>query len=187
MEYNGPPAPNCPQPRFRARDLHALFAAVVVDLVNSFTLAKGHGSGWFILQYRIYTTKRRGRLVRTPIPYIHHQETWSSGPYSNTVYTPPRDVVVWSVLQYRIYTTKRRGRLVRTPIPYIHHQETWSSGSYSSTVYTPPRDVVVWSVLQYRIYTLLRDVVVWSVLQYRIYTTKRHGRLIRTPISYIHE
>ena len=47
------------------------FPAAVFDLVNSHTFAKGHGSRWFLLQYRKYPTKRRGRLVRTPIPYIH--------------------------------------------------------------------------------------------------------------------
>ena len=86
----------CTSKRERERER---FVAAVIDLVNSLTLAKINGSRWFPLQYRIYTTKRRGRLVRTPIPYIHYQETWSSGSYSNTVHTLPRDVVVWSVLQ----------------------------------------------------------------------------------------
>ena len=80
-----------------------------------------------VIQYRIYTIKRRGRLVRVPIPFIHYQQTWSSSRCSNTVHTLPRDVAVYScsnivhtlrrdvvvqsVLQYRTYTTKRRGRL----------------------------------------------------------------------------
>ena len=51
------------------------FVLAVVDLVNSFTLSKGHGHAGPI-----------------PIPYIHYQETWLSGPYSNTVYTRIRCV-----------------------------------------------------------------------------------------------
>ena len=50
------------------------FVAAVVDLVNSHTLAKGYGPRWCLLQYRTYTTKRRGR---TPIPYIHDCEVYS--------------------------------------------------------------------------------------------------------------
>ena len=46
------------------------FVAAVVDLVNSLILAMGHGSRWILFQYSTYTTKRRARAVRTPIPYI---------------------------------------------------------------------------------------------------------------------
>ena len=46
------------------------FFAAVVDLVNSLMLAMDHGSRWILFQYRTYTTKRRARSVRTPIPYI---------------------------------------------------------------------------------------------------------------------
>ena len=70
------------------------FVAAVVDLVNCHTLVKGHRSRWCLLQCRTYTTKRCGRLVGVPIPYIHYQETWSSSRCSNTVHTLPRDVVV---------------------------------------------------------------------------------------------
>ena len=47
------------------------FVAAVVALVNCHTLAKGYGSRWCLIQYRTYITKRRGRLVRTTIPYIY--------------------------------------------------------------------------------------------------------------------
>ena len=123
-------------------------------------------------QYRKYTTKRRGRLVRTPGPYIHYHETWSSSPYpipfihhqgswsscpfTNTVNTLQRDVVVLSVHQYRKNYTKRRGCLVRTPIRYIHHQETCS---LVRTRITYIHDQVSWSSSPYpnTVHTLPRD------------------------------
>ena len=52
-----------------------MVSVVYLDLVNSFTLAKGHG----LLQYRTHTAKRCGRLVRAPLPYIHDLDTWLSG------------------------------------------------------------------------------------------------------------
>ena len=70
------------------------FVAAVVALVNCHTLANSHGSRWCLIQYRTFTTKRRGHLICTPIPYIHYQETCSSSPYSNTVHSIPRDVVI---------------------------------------------------------------------------------------------
>ena len=150
-------------------------------------------------QYSTYTTKSHSRLVRTPISCIHYQETWSSSPFSNYIYSPPRDLVVQSVFQYRTYptkrfghlvrtpihtyTTKRRGRLVHTPISYVQYQETWSSSPCSNTVHTLPRDVMS-SPFPNTVHTLPRDVLNYYMLNYRTYSTKRRGRLVRAPKPY---
>ena len=116
--------------------------------------------------------------------YKHYQETWSSSPFPNTVYSPPRDLVVQSVVQYRTYPTKRRCHLVRTRIPNIHNQETSSSSPCPNTVHTQPRDVVVYSLPQHCSHTTkIRGRL--AVPQYRTYTTKRRGRLVRDPVPYI--
>ena len=76
------------------------FVAAVVDLVNSHTLAKGYGqygSRWYLLQYRTYTTKRHGRLVRTPIPYIYttERDKFSNILYSYSKYILEKNLTEW--------------------------------------------------------------------------------------------
>ena len=71
------------------------FDAAVVDLVNSHMLAKRYGSRWCLLQYHKYTTKRRGRLVLTPVPYIHDREVYSHisrDSFSNIVYSYSKSI-----------------------------------------------------------------------------------------------
>ena len=128
----------------------------------------------------IPSTKSHSRLVRTPISCIHYQETWSSSPFSNNIYSPPRDLVVQSVFQYRTYptkrfghlvrtpihtyTTKRRGRLVHTSIPYVHYQETCSTSPCSNVITLPPyihyQETCSSSPFPNTVHTLPRDVVV---------------------------
>ena len=139
-------------------------------------------------QYSTYTTKRRGRLVHAPIPYIdyqyrtihiHYQETWSS--WSN---------LVQSIFQYRTYPTNH---LIRTP---IHYQETWSSSPYLNTLRTLQLVLAPMSYKHYQetwssspysntVHTLPRHVVFYSVPQYSTCTTKRSDRLVHTAIPFI--